>query len=161
MAISRIDVYGVGQCSLDYLGRITDYPPSDTKCEFRDLTVAGGGPVATALVALSRWGVSTAICGVVGGDAFGNAIRQSLSVEGVGTADLVVREHSDSQFAFIVAETDGGKRTVRRSIRRSSISRLFEMRKCFSPMVFSLPLRLRALRRPETRVCRSLSTPDR
>lgn len=114
--LSRSDgacaVYGIGQCSLDYLGRIAAYPPPDTKCEFQDLTIAGGGPVATALVALSRWGVSTALSGVIGSDSFGAMIVRSLAAEGVNTAGLIVREGGESQFAFIVAEAGNGRRTV-------------------------------------------------
>jgi len=58
-------VFGLGQCCLDYIGKIPSYPPPDTKCEFSDLFIQGGGPVATAMVALARWGVSCAFAGVV------------------------------------------------------------------------------------------------
>ncbi|MDP2853428.1 MAG: hypothetical protein Q8O28_04175 [Smithellaceae bacterium] len=51
-------VFGIGQCSLDYIGLIPAYPPPDVKCEFTNLAVQCGGPVATALVALSRWGLN-------------------------------------------------------------------------------------------------------
>lgn len=105
-------VYGIGQCCLDYLGRIEAFPHPDEKCEFRDLRIDGGGPVATALVALSRWGISTAICGVVGDDGFGAMIVRSLADEGVDAEGLAVREGSESQFAFIVAEPGHGRRTV-------------------------------------------------
>ena len=64
-------VWGLGQCCLDYIGKIVSYPPPDTKCEFSDMVIQGGGPVATALVALSRWGVPCAFAGVIGDDQFG------------------------------------------------------------------------------------------
>ena len=67
-------VFGLGQCSLDYIGKVDVYPPPDVKCEFSDMVIQGGGPVATALVALSRWGVSCAFAGVVGDDMFGTMI---------------------------------------------------------------------------------------
>lgn len=105
------DVFGLGQCSLDYLGRIGDFPPADSKCEFSDLTVEGGGPVATALVALARWGASCTFTGVVGDDHFGRLITASLAGEGVGLGGLLVRRKSSSQFAFVAAER-GGRRTI-------------------------------------------------
>ncbi|MCU0580636.1 MAG: sugar kinase, partial [Desulfobacterota bacterium] len=71
-------VFGLGQCSLDHLGLIRDYPPADTKCEFSGLTVQGGGPVATALAALSRWGIGCAFAGVIGDDHCGEQIRTGL-----------------------------------------------------------------------------------
>ena len=53
---NELDIFRIGQCALDYIGRIAGYPPADTKCEFHDLAVDGGGPASTALVALARWG---------------------------------------------------------------------------------------------------------
>lgn len=106
------DVFGLGQCALDYLGKIEAFPQSDSKCEFNNLTVQGGGPVATALVALTRWGLSCTFSGVLGDDAFGEQIKSDLKAEGVDTAGLVVRENAGSQFAFILAEPTVAHRTI-------------------------------------------------
>ncbi len=106
------DVFGLGQCSLDYLGLVDRFPEPDTKCEFRDLTVQGGGPVATALVALRRWEKRCLFCGIVGDDPFGSAILESLENEGVDLDGLCVREGCASQFAFIAAEPGTGRRTI-------------------------------------------------
>lgn len=105
-------VYGLGQCCLDYIGKVESYPPPDVKCEFTDMVIQGGGPVATALVALARWGVSCAFAGVLGDDLFGTTIKESLEVEGVNTSGVLVREGFDSQFAFILAEPGTGRRTI-------------------------------------------------
>jgi len=105
-------VFGIGQCCLDYLTQVDVYPEPDTKCEFEEMVVQGGGPVATALVALSSWGVSCAISSVVGDDFFGPLITRSIEDEGVDTRGLLVREGFASQFAFIVAEPGVGRRTV-------------------------------------------------
>jgi ribokinase len=107
-----IQVYGLGQCSLDYLGKIDAYPPPDVKCEFSDMVIQGGGPVATALVALARWGVSCAFAGVLGDDLFGNMIKESLDAEGVDTSGVLVRKGFGSQFAFIAAEPGVSRRTI-------------------------------------------------
>jgi len=107
-----MQVYGLGQCSLDYLGKIDAYPSPDVKCEFSDMVIQGGGPVATAMVALARWGLSCAFGGVVGDDLFGNMIKDSLNGEGVDTSGVLVRKGFDSQFAFIVAEPGVGRRTI-------------------------------------------------
>jgi sulfofructose kinase len=112
MSERRFDVVGLGQCCLDVLTTVDAYPPPDTKCEYADLLVQGGGPVGTALVALSRWGLSTAMVGVVGDDEFGPMIRRSLEDEGVDATALIVRPGGSSQFAFVVAEPGVGRRTV-------------------------------------------------
>ncbi len=112
MAEPLFQVYGLGQCPLDYLGKIERYPEPDTKCEFSDLIIEGGGPAATALVALSRWGVSCAFAGILGDDLFGGEIKALLDKEGIDTSGVFVREGCDSQFAFIVAEPAVGRRTI-------------------------------------------------
>jgi ribokinase len=112
MTSHDFDVFGLGQCCIDYLGRVPEYPPPDVKCEFTDLTIQGGGPVATALVALSRWGLRCAMTGIVGDDRLGDEIRQSLDLEGIDTSGLIARPSAESQFAFIVAEPGLGRRTA-------------------------------------------------
>lgn len=106
-----MDVFGLGQCSLDTIGRIPVWPPPDSKCEFGGLTIQGGGPVATALVALSRWGLSCHFAGVAGDDSFGGEIARFLQEDGVDATGLVRRQGHRSQFAFIAVEP-GGRRTI-------------------------------------------------
>ena len=112
MPKQKIDVYGLGQCAWDYIGQIEKYPPLDAKCEMSEMVVQGGGTVATALVALSRWGFSCTFCGVVGDDTTGHLITKSLHDENVDTRQMIIRKGFDSQFAFIAAEKNDGKRTI-------------------------------------------------
>lgn len=105
-------VFGIGQCSLDYIGLIPAYPPPDVKCEFSNLVIQGGGPVATALVALKRWGLDGHMAGVTGDDEFGAKIAASLNEEGIDTTGLVVRSREFSQFAFVVSEPQRARRTI-------------------------------------------------
>lgn len=109
---SFVEVFGLGQCCLDYIAQIKAYPPPDVKWEFTDMIIQGGGPVATALVALARWGLSCAFAGVLGDDRFGKIIKSSLDEEGIDTTGIVIRKRSVSQFAFIVAEPGIGRRTI-------------------------------------------------
>ena len=112
MVKQMFDVYGLGQCALDYIGTVDAYPAPDVKCEMAALLIQGGGPVATALVALARWGVSCIFAGLVGDDLVGTMIRTSLDEEGVNTSQILVREGSGSQFAFALAESKTGRRTI-------------------------------------------------
>jgi len=108
----RTDVYGLGQCALDFLGIIHNYPSPDSKCEFTNLVVQGGGPIATALVALTRWGLSCAFSGLLGDDEYGRKILKSLQAENVDTSRVIIREECDSQVAFAMAEPGTGQRTI-------------------------------------------------
>ena len=105
-------VTGLGQCSLDYLSLVDVYPQVDTKKEVLEWHEQGGGPVATALVALSRLGVSCRFYGMTGDDEAGGKIRQSLADEGLDVQGLVKRRESASQLAFIAVEKSTAKRTI-------------------------------------------------
>jgi sulfofructose kinase len=105
-------VTGLGQCSLDYLSLVDVYPQVNTKQEVLQWQEQGGGPVATALVALSRLGVSCSFHGITGDDEAGRQIRQSLADEGIDAKCLVQRKDSSSQVAFIAVEKDSARRTI-------------------------------------------------
>jgi ribokinase len=105
-------VVGLGQCSLDYLFMIDCFPSPDTKKEVIQWTVCGGGPVATALVSLSRLSVPCSFYGVIGDDESGGKIRESLRVEKIDIKGLRERPGSDSQTAFIAVEEGSGRRTI-------------------------------------------------
>lgn len=105
-------VTGIGQCSLDYLAQVDRYPEIDTKREAIQWREQGGGPVATALVALSRLGVGSRFYGVIGDDVAGQKIEASLREENVDSRGLVLRKNATSQVAFIAIERFSGKRTI-------------------------------------------------
>jgi sulfofructose kinase len=105
-------VVGIGQCSWDMLAVVDCFPQADTKKEVLVWDEQGGGPVATALAALSRLGVACRFFGVVGDDREGAAIRQSLIEEGVDVAGLVKRSNALSQTAFIAIDNSGETRTI-------------------------------------------------
>lgn len=105
-------VSGLGQASLDTIVLTRGFPEEDSKKEVEEIVVQGGGPVATALVSLSRLGVRTRFSGVVSDDPAGREIRRGLRVEGVDTGHLVVRKGALSQRAFIVVNLKKGTRTI-------------------------------------------------
>jgi len=109
---SASPIFGLGQCALDYIGIIEAYPPPDVKCEFANMAIQGGGVVATALVALSRWRLPCYMAGIVGDDFFGATIADSLRKEDIDTDGLIVRKGASSQFAFIASEPGIGRRTI-------------------------------------------------
>lgn len=105
-------VIGVGQCALDHIFLVDSFPLSDTKKEIIKWTVCGGGPVATALVSLSRLGVKCSFYGITGDDESGKKIKKSLKIEKVNTTGLIKKPRSHSQVAFIIVEKLSGKRTI-------------------------------------------------
>ncbi len=105
-------VFGLGQASFDFIALVDGFPAEDLKKEVLEFTEQGGGPVATALVSLSRLGVETAFGGVVYDDDAGGKIRQGLIDEGVDIEALAVREGGVSQLAFIIVNSVSASRTI-------------------------------------------------
>ena len=109
---NTMKVVGLGQCSLDLIVFADGFPVEDTKPEVKGLLTQGGGPVATALVALSRLKVKTSFMGVVADDDAGKEIKRGLRKEGVSIAGLKTRCNGTSQLAFIVVNKKTGARTI-------------------------------------------------
>ncbi len=105
-------VVGLGQCSLDYIFIADSFPLPDTKKEVIEWTVCGGGPVATALVSLSKLGVKCSFYGIIGDDESGKKIKDSLKTENINVRGLLKRHSAVSQTAFIAVEKKSGKRTI-------------------------------------------------
>ncbi len=105
-------VTGIGQCCWDFLAMVDSYPPSDSKEEVLKWEEQGGGPVATALVALSRLGMECRFHGVIGDDGVGELVLGSLVNEGIDCQGVVVRPGTTSQRAFIVIEKGNANRTI-------------------------------------------------
>ncbi|MBF0456570.1 MAG: sugar kinase [Nitrospirae bacterium] len=107
-----IIVAGLGQCSLDYLTFVDQFPVEDTKCEVSPWVIEGGGPVATALVALSRLGVKTRFMGVTGDDEAGKIIKNGLAAEGVDISHMLTEKCGFSQTACIIINKKTAGRTI-------------------------------------------------
>ncbi|UCF83899.1 MAG: hypothetical protein JSV50_22545 [Desulfobacteraceae bacterium] len=110
--LEAIQVVGLGQACVDYLGNLTAYPQEDGKVELTDLHFRCGGPSSTALVTLSRLGVSTSFLGSLSDDPFGKKILNNLKREKVGVSYLKITPGYTSQFAFITVTKESGKRTI-------------------------------------------------
>jgi sulfofructose kinase len=108
----KYDVVGLGQCCIDYLAIVEKYPDVNEKIEVNSFIIQGGGPVATAMVTLSRLGASTSFIGKISDDYFGTLIKNSLTEEHVNIDHIVKEKGGNSQFAFIVIEKETGKRTI-------------------------------------------------
>jgi ribokinase len=104
------DVVGCGYACIDFIGNVPHLPEIDTKLDLAALTIQGGGPVATALVALARLGARTLFLGKVGSDDFGRQILDGFKAEHVALEALVAAGCT-SPFAFVMVTPDG-RRTV-------------------------------------------------
>lgn len=112
LRLEQVRVVGLGQACVDYLAPVPVFPREDGKVQLPELHIKCGGPAATALVTLSRLGVSTSFVGSVSDDPFGDRIVKNLVNEQVDTSCLKITPGHTSQFAFIAVTEGSGKRTI-------------------------------------------------
>ncbi len=106
------DVVGMGLNSVDFLCVVPEFPTSNSKMEILRFSRQGGGQVATAMVALSRWGVKTKYIGKVGEDDLGQFSLHSIRQEGVDVSSVTTEPNAANQFATIIVDGDSGERTI-------------------------------------------------
>lgn len=83
------NIVGIGACVMDTLVSVPDYPKEDTKLQALSTKVAGGGPVATGLVAAAVLGVSAGYIGQLAEDNGGAFLLQDFAKYGVETCHIV------------------------------------------------------------------------
>ena len=106
------DVVGMGLNSVDFLCVVPKFPTLNSKMKILQFSKQGGGQVATAMVALSRWGVKTKYIGKVGGDELGHFSLHSIHQEGVEVSSVTIEPNASNQFAIIIVDRVSGERTI-------------------------------------------------
>jgi ribokinase len=104
------DALGIGVAVRDISVLLDEFPSSNRKYQAMDLFEVGGGPVPTALVTLARLGNRVGFAGVVGDNATGRFIAESLLREDVDTGGIVFHKGFQSPTSVILVEN--GKRTI-------------------------------------------------
>lgn len=84
-------VVGIGACVMDTLINVPNYPTEDTKLRATNSKPAGGGPVATGIVAVSKLGVDAEYIGVLSDDNGGQFLLNDFKKYGVGVDNVVVK----------------------------------------------------------------------
>ena len=107
-----IEVVGLGQASLDFLGITSSFPRENEKSELQNVEIQCGGPASTAMVTLARLGIRTSFLGSISDDFFGREIVKGLQKEGVDFSLLTIRPGHTSQVAFIAISPQNGNRTI-------------------------------------------------
>ena len=84
-------IVGIGANVFDTLYNIPTYPTEDTKVRATASKTAGGGPVATGLVAASKLGEDTAYIGVLSDDNGGKFLKEDFEKYKVDTKCIEVK----------------------------------------------------------------------
>src|SRR5512140_1375886 len=86
--MQAFDVVGLCASTVDILALVDHLPAEDENMGALEISVQGGGPVATAIVTLARLGARTAMIDAIGDDWRGARIRQEFLDEGVDVSCL-------------------------------------------------------------------------
>ena len=100
-------IVGIGANVFDTLYNIPTYPTEDTKMRATASKTAGGGPVATGLVAASKLGEDTAYIGVLSDDNGGKFLKEDFEKYGVKTDFIDVKSgyRSFASVLWLCADT--------------------------------------------------------
>jgi sugar/nucleoside kinase (ribokinase family) len=108
----KFDVVGLGACTVDLLQAVDELPRGECVQQARDYALQGGGPIATAMVALARLGSRTAMLDKVGDDWRGRLIIDELKQEGVATEWMRIAAGCSSSIASILVRKGDGARSI-------------------------------------------------
>ena len=109
--MSRLQVIGLGMAALDILMRGSELPTWEHGVGFSEVGIEGGGPVATALVAVQRLGVPAAMVGTYGADRLGQIKLQTLTENGLDVSHMVCRPGPENQVVVVCVNAATGERT--------------------------------------------------
>lgn len=104
-------IVGIGACVFDTLYNIDTYPTEDTKMRATGSKAAGGGPVATGLVAAKKLGVDASYIGVLADDNGGTFLKGDFEKYGVGTKLVEVKSGHRSFTSTLLLCADTSTRT--------------------------------------------------
>lgn len=100
-------IVGIGANVFDTLYTVPTYPAEDTKMRAVSSKTAGGGPVATGLVAAQKLGEDTAYIGILSDDSGGRFLKADFEKYGVSTAliDVKAGYRSFASVLWLCADT--------------------------------------------------------
>jgi sulfofructose kinase len=110
MKKKQIDVIGLGAATIDMLTLVEHFPSRREVQQALAAVIQGGGPVATAMVAVSRLGGNASMIDSLGDDWVGQHILQDFQKEGVGIDMVEIHpRHTTSVSNILVSAGDGAR----------------------------------------------------
>lgn len=108
----KINVVGLGLATLDILALTPRLPQSNDCFPISALEMQGGGPVATALVALSRMGIDCNYLGSLAADDTAHQIVAELNSYDIDCTYCPQRDSGVSSASVILVEESDGQRAI-------------------------------------------------
>jgi sulfofructose kinase len=110
--VKRFDVIGLGLATVDILTPLDRLPQSDEVLSVRRIALQGGGPVATSLVTLARFGARTAYLGAISQDQWSRIIIDDFVHSGVDYSMSPQIPGIETSISVILIEENTGQRSI-------------------------------------------------
>jgi sulfofructose kinase len=110
--MAKLDVVGLGVSTVDLLAQVEHLPAEDEVLPADEMIIQGGGPVATALVALARLGGRAAMLDALGDDWRSRLILEEFTREKVLIDSIRIRSDCTSSIAIILVNRQNGSRSI-------------------------------------------------
>lgn len=108
----RLDVVGIGVSTLDMFTVVESFPTKREVQKAVTMVLDGGGPVATAMITLSKLGASTVMIDNLGDDWSGSLILQDFKKHNVNIDCIEIFPGQSSSVANILVEQATGMRAI-------------------------------------------------
>jgi len=128
---TKFDVIGIGMSTVDNLFIVPHAPGFGQKCRAVDYSRQGGGPVATAMVALARLGAKVSFIGKTGDDPDGDFIKDELLKEGVDISRFITECDAKSRVVLVLVDQYSGERCFTPRVETCSPLKIDELDKDF------------------------------
>ena len=109
---ARLDLIGVGQCSIDHVCSVEGIPPLGGKDAMLAYELLPGGQIATAVLAAVRLGLRAAYVGSVGSDPQADLALAPLAAAGVDLDGVRRVPGASTRMAVILVDRASGERTI-------------------------------------------------
>lgn len=110
--MKKVDVVGLGLATLDILAQTPRLPQSNDCFPIAAVEMQGGGPVATALVALAKLGATCNYLGSLAKDDTAHQIIAELERYDIDLQHSPLRESGVSSASVILVEQSNGQRAI-------------------------------------------------
>ncbi|WP_413701880.1 PfkB family carbohydrate kinase [Psychromonas sp. KJ10-10] len=125
----------LGITVLDRVQRVSELPTTGGKFVANDYFEIGGGPVATASVAVAKLGKKVDFIGRVGGDSVASTMLTELSDYGVNVDKVVHIKQATSAFSAVLVDDHGERMII--NYQDKTLSRDIEALKSIDFSVYS------------------------
>lgn len=110
MTNNKIDIVGLGASTVDMVTLVDHFPNKREAQQAIAMVIEGGGPVATAMVTVSRLGEKSAMIDRIGDDWAGIHVLQEFQKEAIETNYIEIHHaHTTSISNILVSAKDGAR----------------------------------------------------